>query len=120
MRSVPKPSAGHGLSAATQSVAECVKLGLVLLELQAFAVDHVGCRVRDEPLVCEHLLRTLDLLREPRALALDVTLAVAGRPHNRFEDPLRVAADLDADAATAVDARRRLRLVERVELGFEV
>ena len=37
MRSVPKPSAGHGLSAATQSVAECVKLGLELRELQPFA-----------------------------------------------------------------------------------
>jgi hypothetical protein len=39
MRSVPKPSAGHGLSAASQSVAECVKLGLVLRELQAFGLD---------------------------------------------------------------------------------
>src|SRR3954470_13734568 len=105
MRSVPKPSAGHGLSAATHSVAEGVKLGLVLLELQAFAVDHVGRRVRDEPLVCEHLLGALDLLCEPRAFPLDIALAVARRAHHRFEDPLRVAVDPDADAAAAIDAR---------------
>src|SRR5258706_816016 len=106
MRSIPKPSAGHGLSAATQSVAESVKLGLVLRELQAFGLDHVGRRVRDELVVREHLLRALDLLREPGALSGDVALAVLGRSHDRLEDPISVAWHLDPHAAAAVDACR--------------
>src|SRR4051812_1498463 len=120
MRSVPKPSAGHGLSEATQSVAECVKLGPVLLELPAFALDHVRRRVRHELLVGEHLLRTLDLLCEARTLALDVALAVLGRTDDGVEDAFAVAEHLDANAAAPVDACGRLRVVECVQLGREV
>src|SRR3954468_16075494 len=112
IRSVPKPSAGHGLSDSTQRVA----LGKVLLELPALAIDRFGRRVRDELLVGEHLLGALDLPLDPRPLGRDVALPVAGRTDDRLEDPKGVAADLDPDAAAPVEPRRRLRLVERVQV----
>ena len=62
MRSSPKPSAGHGLSEATQSVADRVKLAPVPLELLALGLHHVLGRPRDEALVREHPLGPRDLL----------------------------------------------------------
>src|SRR5262249_2941665 len=64
MRSVPKPSRGHGLGARIHAVlsAEGIELGTVLLELLALALDDLGCRVRDELLVRKHPLAALDLL----------------------------------------------------------
>src|SRR5437899_4587805 len=105
MRSSPKPSAGHGLSDSIHSTAECVKLSLVLGELRTFAVDHARRGVRDELLVGEHPLRTLDLLLYPRALCFDITVSVLGRAHDGFEDPLRVPRNVDAHAASPVDPR---------------
>jgi len=46
---VPKPSAGHGLSDSTHSVAERVKLGPVLRELLPFAFDDVRAAVLRTP-----------------------------------------------------------------------
>src|ERR1700704_2908876 len=73
MRSVPKPSVGHGLSDATQAVpspapsslrrsADGIELAAVPLELLALAVHDLGRRVRDEALVREHRLGACELL----------------------------------------------------------
>src|SRR5215475_6318398 len=64
IRSVPKPSAGHGLSDSTQRVA----LGKVLRELLALGSDRLGRCVRHELLVGEHPLGPVDLLLDTRAL----------------------------------------------------
>src|SRR5437763_11171969 len=90
IRSVPKPSAGHGLSDSTQRVA----LGKVLRELLALGGHRFGRGVRDELLVREHPLGPLDLLLDSGALALDVAPAIVSRAHDGLEDPPRVAADL--------------------------
>src|SRR5581483_6888316 len=116
IRSVPKPPAGHGLSAATQSVAERVKLGPVLRELPTLALDHVGRGVRDELVVREHALRPRDFLREPRPLGGDVALPVAGRAHDRVEDAQRITREPDAHAAAAIDTRAGLGALDRAEL----
>src|SRR5947208_16863651 len=76
MRSVPKPSAGHGLSAASQSVADCVELTPVSLELLALGVDDVRRRARGEALVGEHALGARDLLLESCDLRIEVAAVV--------------------------------------------
>src|SRR6266581_7311315 len=105
IRSVPKPSAGHGLSDSTQRVALCN----VLRQLLAFGGDGFGRCIRDELLVREHPLGPVDLLLHPRALGFDVARAVLGRTHDGLEDPLRVARQLGTNAAPPIDARRGLR-----------
>ena len=110
IRSSPKPSRGHGESASSQatcvSLAEGVELAPVPLELRALGLDHVGRRVRDEPLVREHPLGPRDLLREARPLGLDVPVRLAplGPDDGREDPPLVVRAELDLDAAAAEDA----------------
>src|SRR5437899_7488652 len=74
MRSVPKPSRGHGLSEASQSVADCSELTAVPLELLALGIHDLGGRIRDEALVRELLLGARDLLAQ--ALALRTGVAV--------------------------------------------
>src|SRR5437868_12025456 len=115
MRPSPKPSGGQGLSASTQRV----ELGTVLLELLTLRLHDVRSCVRDELLVREHPLGAFDLLRDARALGFHVALPVRGRPHDGLEDAKRVAADLYAHAAAAIDARGRLRRSERLEIHVE-
>src|SRR5438105_8730231 len=100
IRSVPKPSAGHGERDSTQRVA----LSNVLRKLLSFGSDRFGRGLRDELVVREHPFGPLDLLLDARPLGLDVALAVFGRTHNHFEDSLRVARQLDPDATAPVDA----------------
>ena len=90
----------------------------VLRELLALALDGRRIGVRDELLVREHLLRPVDLLLQARALGLDVALRRRSRrPNDRLEDPQRVAVERDPHLAAPVDARRRLRPVERAEVA---
>ena len=92
-----------------------LELAPVALELRPLAVDHVGRRVRDEPLVREHPFGPRDLLREAGPLGLDVAgcLAPLG-PDDGGEDPaLLVRAELDLHPAAAEDLRRLLHAVER-------
>src|SRR5215468_3896920 len=95
MRSVPKPSAGQGLSAASQSVADCVELTPVPLELPALGVDDVRRRAGREALVREHPLGTRDLLLEASYLGLEVLRAAVALgalgPDHRGEDAVLVA-----------------------------
>src|SRR5882672_192134 len=69
-------SSGHGLRLATQavfaSVAEGIELAPVALELLALSGYDLRRRIRDEPLVREHLLGSIDLLQQPLALRLGV------------------------------------------------
>src|SRR3954464_12244423 len=60
IRSSPKPPLGHGLSPATQLVADCVELTPVALELVSLGLDDVRGRASRERLVCEHALGALD------------------------------------------------------------
>src|SRR2546423_9083278 len=106
MRPRPKPSAGHGLNPATQSVfasgsaVECIELPPVALELLPLGRDDVlGC-VRDEPLVAELLLGAGDLLPEalPLLFHIAVRLLALGLD-DRVEDPLLVALQRGQHAA---------------------
>ena len=92
MRSSPN-SSGHGSREATQSVAvdglvaEGIELTTVARELVALRLDHLGRRLRGEPLVREHALGAGDLLLEP----VDLGLSVAGGPGlaRRFASKMR-------------------------------
>src|SRR3954451_7591481 len=95
IRSVPKPSVGHGERDSTQRVA----LSKVLRELLPLGFDRFRRGVRNELLVGEHPLGSFDLLLDSRPPGLDVAWAAPRRAHDGLEDPLRVAADLDPDAA---------------------
>src|SRR5436190_20584752 len=107
MRSRPNPSAGHGDSDATQSVADCIELAPVPLELDALAFDHRSGRVGDEPLVREHAFGTRNLLAQP--LALGVGIAVARRSalrlYDGLEDAQLVALELRQHAGAAEPLR---------------
>src|SRR2546426_7544507 len=65
-------SSGHGESAATHSVAECIELAPVALELLSLGGNDLGRRIRDELFVRKHLLATTDLLEQPLALRIGV------------------------------------------------
>src|SRR5919204_5868418 len=102
MRTSPKPAAGHGSSDATQSVADCVELTPVALELLALGVDDVRRCARGEALVRQHPLGAGDLALEPLDLGVEVAVALhALRPHDRGEDPLVVALERRDDTAAA-------------------
>src|SRR6188508_915064 len=125
IRSSPKPSRGHGESASNQATcvmwlgAEQVELAPVPLELRALRLDHIGRRVRDEPLVGEHPLGPRDLLHEARALGLDVPcrLPALGPDDGREDAPLLVRAELDLDTAATEDLRSLLHAIEGVGLA---
>src|SRR3954452_16071272 len=120
MRSTPKPSTGHGLSEATQSVADSVRLAPVPLELLALGLHH-GCgRTRDEALVRKHPLRPRDLLLEPRDLRS--CIAVGLHPlglDDRGEDPCIVALQARQHAAAPEALGRLLNPYERAGVGLE-
>src|SRR4051812_26362949 len=123
IRSVPKPSAGHGLSNSSQLTADGIELAPVALELLALGVDDRGRRVRDEALVRELFLRTLDLLAQPFALGVGIAVRLrALRLDDRVEDTALVALERRNDAGAAEplrvllppSERARLRLVARL------
>src|SRR5436305_265863 len=97
MRSVPKPSAGHGLSAASQSVADCVELTPVSLELLALGIDVVRLEPR------------LDRLEVPVAEVVEGEV-VQAVDRVREVELVEVALDLGAGG---VDARDDPALFER-------
>src|SRR3954447_10926011 len=70
IRSVPKPSGGHGLSDSSHSTADGIELALVALELLALFGHDIGRRVGGEALVREHRLAACDLAAKPFALRL--------------------------------------------------
>src|SRR6266852_3189827 len=114
MRSSPNPSAGQGLSDATQSVfasglgPESIGLPPVAGELLALGVDDVTRSVGDEALVREHLLGAGDLGPKPRPLRVDVAVRLRplGLDHD-LEDPLLLVLERDEDTA-APEGHRRL------------
>src|SRR5471032_176719 len=117
IRSSPKPSAGHGLSEAIQSVADRVKLAPVALELRALGLHDVLARIRHEPLVRQHLLAARDLSLEPRDLLAEPGTTVdlhALRPHDRVEDPRLVALERRAHSAPPEPLGCLLHAHERV------
>src|SRR6266511_5448160 len=116
MRSSPN-SSGQGLSDSTYSVPESFKLCPVAREFLLFRLHDVRRRVLPEALVGEHPLTALDLLAQTRPLGLEVALAVLFRTDDGHEDPVGVAHQADADAASPVDARGELRFVERAQIA---
>ena len=108
IRSSPKPSAGHGLSDATQSVAERIELAPVALELLALGLDDVAARVRDEALVREHLLaraRSPSASRARSASTFAVRLARAPAVTTASKIRCSSPSSCDAHAAAAEDRR---------------
>src|SRR5579872_2875728 len=117
IRSRPN-SSGHGLRPAIQSVADCVELTAVARELLALGSDDLDGRVAHEALVREHLLGTLDLCAQARALGVDVPVRLLALGlDDRVEDPAALVVELRRqDAAPTEDGRELLHLVERARV----
>src|SRR5205814_13560 len=120
IRSSPKPSAGHGLSDSIQLAAESLELGAVLLTLGFLRFDDLGRRLPREVRVRELALRAGEFLPDAPELRLHVACPVLARPDDALEDPGRVTAQRDANAASPVDPRRELRVLERAEVTREL
>src|SRR5688572_15657634 len=104
MRSSPN-SSGHGLSEATQSVAEPasaaegLELTPVAGKLFALGLDHLGGCPLEEALIGEHALRARDLLPKAFDFGRRVTVADDLSPLDGLEDPPFVLAQLREHAA---------------------
>src|SRR3954452_11278525 len=70
IRSVPKPSVGHGLSDSIQEVLlpDGIELAAVPLELLALGVHDLGRCVGDEAVIRQHPLGAVNLLAQALAL----------------------------------------------------
>ena len=92
-RARSRPPARARASSATQSVADCIELAPVALELLALRLDHLGRRVRDEALVREHALARAISLRSRSRSASTLPFAFdAVGLDDRVEDALLVVA----------------------------
>src|SRR3954471_4730728 len=88
IRSSPKPPLGHGLSPATQLVADCVELTPAALELVSLGLDDLRRRAsRDRPFG-QHALPPVDPASAPSdpRVRFPAVLLCALRLHNRVED----------------------------------